>query len=116
MSGKYGRGVSPRSDTMSGNSNSGRKPIPATVHAIRGNPSKKSAAELAAGGAQLKPESKAPTCPDFLSADAKLEWKRIIDDLVTLGVVTMLDRAALAVYCQAWAEWKMLRKKIATLG
>lgn len=102
---------------MAGNSNSGRRPTPATVHAIRGNPSKKSATELAAGLAskQIDPETAAPTCPDHLTADAKSEWKRIVKDLVTLGVVTKIDRAALAVYCQAWADWKTARKKIAEM-
>lgn len=99
---------------MAGNSNSGRRAIPATVHAIRGNPSKKSAAELAEGRAKkpVDPATAAPACPDFLSADAKTEWRRIIGDLVTLGVVTKIDRGELAVYCQAWADWKYARLKI----
>lgn len=102
---------------MAGNSNSGRRPVPATVHAIRGNPSKKSAAELAAGRESklIDPATKAPSCPEFLSPDAKIEWKRIIGDLVTLGVVTKIDRAELAVYCEAWGDWKAARKKIAEL-
>jgi P27 family predicted phage terminase small subunit len=100
---------------MAGNSNSGRKSIPATVHAIRGNPSKKSASELAGGSQAVTPAAQAPTCPDFLTADAKIEWRRIIGDLVILGVVTKIDRAELAVYCQAWADWKYARKKIAEM-
>ncbi len=103
---------------MAGNSNSGRKPIPATVHAIRGNPSKKSAAEIADGLSKkaIDPATAAPACPDFLTPDAKAEWRRIINDLVTLGVVTKIDRGELSVYCQAWGDWKNARKKIAELG
>ncbi|MES2126665.1 MAG: phage terminase small subunit P27 family [Pseudomonadota bacterium] len=102
---------------MAGNSNSGRRPLPATVHAIRGNPSKKSAAELAAarGSKPVDPATAAPSCPDFLTVDAKAEWRRIINDLVTLGVVTKIDRGELAVYCQAWGDWKFARKKITEL-
>lgn len=98
---------------MAGNANSGRKALPATVHLLRGNPSKKSAAELAAAGAAVTPNVKAPACPEFLTEDAKTEWRRIVADLVVLGVVTKLDRAELAVYCQAWADWKFARKQIA---
>ncbi|WP_343728512.1 phage terminase small subunit P27 family [Duganella sp.] len=100
---------------MAGNSNSGRKAIPATVHLIRGNPSKKSAEELAGATSRSGPPAQAPACPDFLTADAKTEWRRIINDLVVLGVVTKIDRAELAVYCQAWSDWKMARKKIAEM-
>jgi len=100
---------------MAGNSNSGRRAVPATVHAIRGNPSKKSAAELADAMSKrpIDPATAAPACPDFLTPDAKAEWRRIINDLVTLGVVTKIDRGELAVYCQAWGDWKHARKKIA---
>lgn len=97
---------------MAGNSQSGRKALPATVHLINGNPSKKSAAELAAGGRAISVDIEAPTCPSFLTADAKLEWKRIISDLVSLRIVSKLDRGELAVYCQAYADWKKARTMI----
>jgi len=102
---------------MAGNSNSGRRALPATVHLLRGNPSKLSAAQLAAAGAAGTPAGagEAPACPSFLTAEAKKEWKRIIDDLVALGVVQKIDRGELAVYCQAWADWKFAREKIAEL-
>lgn len=104
---------------MAGNNNSGRKALPATVHLLHGNPSKKSAAELKAAQ-QAKPDSelpvKIPPCPAFLTPDAKTEWKRIAKDLTVLGMVNELDRGELAVYCQAWADWKKAREMIAGLG
>jgi P27 family predicted phage terminase small subunit len=91
--------------------------VPAQVHFLRGNPSKMSAADLAAAGAQgLQAAVEAPTCPTHLSADAKTEWRRIIGDLVQLGVVAKVDRAELAVYCTAYADWKKARQMINTLG
>lgn len=96
---------------MAGNRNSGRRPLPANVHALRGNPSKKPGHELSDTGPQLKVE--APPCPSFLTKDAKVEWKRIVKDLEILGLITKVDRGELAVYCQAWADWKMAREKIA---
>ena len=98
---------------MAGNQNSGRKAVPGTVHLLRGNPSKKSVADLATK--PLTPSAKAPTCPEFLSADAKVEWRRIAADLLILGVLTKIDRAELSAYCQAWADWKYARKKITEL-
>lgn len=102
---------------MAGNGNSGRRALPATVHLLRGNPSKKSEAELAAGATSpaSRVKAQAPAAPDFLTAEAKTEWKRIAQDLVVLGLLSKLDRAELAVYCQAWADWKHARKKIAEL-
>lgn len=100
---------------MAGNRNSGRKPLPANVHAIKGNPSKKSAAELKGGGDGLQVEAKIPPCPAFLTKDARAEWKRLAKDLQTLGLISELDRAELAVYCQAWGDWKFAREKIAAL-
>lgn len=100
---------------MAGNGNSGRKGLPLNVHLLKGNASKKSAAELAAAGGMLEAKAKAPSCPDFLSPAAKLEWKRIVGDLVFLGIIAKIDRAELAVYCQAWADWKYAREKITEL-
>jgi P27 family predicted phage terminase small subunit len=42
--------------------------------------------------------------PAWLSQSAKSEWKRITPELSRLGLVTTVDRAALAAYCQAYAE------------
>ncbi|RAH37420.1 phage terminase small subunit P27 family [Halomonas sp. SL1] len=101
---------------MAGNRNSGRKPLPANVHAIRGNPSKLPAHELAGGqGSQPQIQAEIPPCPAFLSKDAKGEWKRIAKDLQTLGLISKLDRGELAVYCQAWSDWKRAREKITQL-
>src|ERR1700674_383610 len=46
-----------------------------------------------------------PTCPRELSAVAKREWKRIARSLADMGLLSKIDRAALAGYCQSWATW-----------
>jgi P27 family predicted phage terminase small subunit len=43
-------------------------------------------------------------CPAFLNADAKAEWKRITTELYNAGLLTSVDRGALVVYVEAWAE------------
>ena len=46
------------------------------------------------------------------SPSAKAEWKRLTRQLFTLGVVTMLDRAVLAGYCQAYGRWVEAERKL----
>ena len=43
--------------------------------------------------------------PEHLSDEAKKEWRRVGRLLLELGVVSDLDRSALAGYCQAWGRW-----------
>lgn len=57
-----------------------------------------------------------PTCPEFLSAEAKREWKRVCDDLEHLGLLKLVDRAMLSVYCESWATFVKLSRDIATEG
>lgn len=63
-----------------------------------------------------QPQVKAPSCPAWLHAEAKREWKRIIKILLANGLVTELDRAALAAYCQAYAEWWEMERVIKENG
>lgn len=56
-----------------------------------------------------------PTPPDFLSDEAKVEWGRVIDTLYNVGLMTELDRAALAAYCQAYGNWARAERQIAEL-
>lgn len=46
-----------------------------------------------------------PKCPEHLDATAKAEWTRMVKELHECGLITVLDRGALAAYCQAWARW-----------
>lgn len=79
----------------------GPQPLPANVHLLRGNPSKKSAADLVD---DLNPEVELPSAPKHLWPEAKKEWRRIGTELVRYGLVSKLDRAALALYCAAWSR------------
>lgn len=86
----------------------GPKALPANVHLLRGNPSKKTGAELQAG---VHPDVEIPNCPPHLRPEAKKEWKRIAPELEKLGLISRLDRTALALYCQAWA-WLVWHEKL----
>ena len=51
-----------------------------------------------------KPTSGTVHPPDFLSPEAREEWKRVAPTLVKRGILKPTDRAALASYCQAYAR------------
>lgn len=98
---------------MAGNSSSGRKALPANVHLLQGNRSKKAASELIDG---LRPPVHVPDAPDHLTADARLEWDRIVPLLEAMGIIADLYRAPLAVYCQAWGRYVHAERKLAEIG
>jgi P27 family predicted phage terminase small subunit len=51
-----------------------------------------------------KPEVEIPDCPAHLTPEAKTEWRRLSKELHALGILTKLDRAVLAAYCQSWGR------------
>lgn len=56
-------------------------------------------------GHEPKPEIEIPPVPSHLADEAKVEWGRVSQDLSQLGLLTRIDRAALAAYCECWADW-----------
>lgn len=78
----------------------GPPPKPTHLKLVTGNPGKR---RLNAN--EPKPDLSIPRVPPHLSDNAKVEWGRISDELLKLGLMTNIDRAALAAYCQAWSDW-----------
>jgi P27 family predicted phage terminase small subunit len=87
----------------------GPKPLPANVHMLRGNPSKLPSSQLMDS---LQPEIEIPGCPPHLLPEARKEWKRITPELERYGLISKIDRAALALYCQAWARWVWAEREL----
>jgi P27 family predicted phage terminase small subunit len=79
----------------------GRKPKPTALKVLEGNPGKRPL-----NTKEPQPEKKAPRCPSWLEPEAKNEWRRMAKALEAMGVLTQVDRAAFAAYCQAYARWK----------
>lgn len=79
----------------------GPAPLPANVHLLRGNPSKKPLGDLLG---EFRPEVEIPDCPSWVWPEAKKEWKRVTAELERYGLISKLDRAALVLYCQAWGK------------
>ncbi len=47
-----------------------------------------------------------PEAPSHLNSGAKEEWGRIAERCLALGVLSDLNRASLAVYCQHYGRWR----------
>lgn len=92
----------------------GRKPKPTKIHELNGNPSRINFKRDRAG--EPKPRSAAPKCPSHLDAEAKTEWRRMVKELEAIGLLTLLDRAALAAYCQAWSRWVAAEANVQKFG
>lgn len=73
----------------------GPKPTPTALRRLQGNPGKR-----AGNHDEPVPPADLPTCPNHLNAPAREEWDRLASVLHEMGVVTLVDRAALAAYCQ----------------
>jgi len=91
----------------------GRKPKPTAIKKLAGNPGKR---PLNASEPQPPVPDSTPYAPRFLNADGKKEWRRIVGILMDLGLYTEVDRAALAMYCQAWGRWVHAERKCGELA
>ncbi len=89
----------------------GRKPKPTAVKELESNPGKRALNEF-----EPKPKKKAPKCPNWLDTEAKKEWRRVAKQLEELGVLTEVDMAAFAGYCEAYARWKEAEEFISKYG
>jgi P27 family predicted phage terminase small subunit len=88
----------------------GRKPKPTALKRLDGNPGKRGYNH----DEPVLPEG-LPDCPGHLSEPAREEWHRIAGTLHEAGVLTTVDRAALAAYCQAWGRWVEAEEKLKDL-
>ena len=78
----------------------GPKPTPTALRRLQGNPGKRGY-----NHAEPQPPEGVPDCPAHLNAAARDEWDRLALVLHDMGVVTAVDRAALAAYCQCYGRW-----------
>lgn len=89
---------------------SGPPPRPTKLKLLDGNP----------GHQKLNKHEPQPggvaTCPTWLDLEAKREWRRISKELRRLGLLTSVDRAALAAYCDCYATWRLNRQVLSEEG
>lgn len=85
----------------------GRKPTPTAIRKLRGNPGKRPINER-----EPAPARGIPSCPRWLKGEARHEWLRVTKLLDDAGVLTLVDRAAVLAYCQAWGRWVEAEKAL----
>jgi P27 family predicted phage terminase small subunit len=69
-----------------------------------------------ANKAEAMPEAGIPDPPPELSAVAKVEWLEVSKKLNAAGLLTTIDRAALAAYCQAFGRWVQAERVLAEMA
>lgn len=90
----------------------GRKPKPTALKLLEGNPGKRQLNMNEPRFAQKMP----PECPDWLEEEAQAEWNRLSETLFEMGILTDLDVAPFAAYCQAYARWREAEEFISKHG
>ena len=78
----------------------GAKPKPTNLKILQGNPGKRPLNKR-----EPKPKLLIPDVPDHLTQSARDEWDRVSRELYMLGLLSSIDRSALAGYCQAYSRW-----------
>ncbi len=89
----------------------GTKPKPTHLKLVTGNPGKRSLNRK-----EAKAKAAIPAPPHHLTADAVEEWNRVATELYNLGILSEIDRAALAAYAQAYGRWVQAERAIARMA
>lgn len=89
----------------------GPKPQPTAIKIARGNPGKRRINRR-----EPKPEAVAPSCPSWLDREGKRVWNELLPQLQRMGVLSRIDRNALARYCAIWSRWRRAEKTIEREG
>lgn len=92
----------------------GRKPKPAMVHLLNGNPSKSNleerfARETDATSIKVK---EIPLAPEWLDPIARGEWEHVAPLLMEIQVLTEADLSALEMYCKSYSRWKVAEQEM----
>lgn len=86
----------------------GRKPKPTALKVLAGNPGRRplnNAEPKYPDGGEMQP-------PRHLDRVARYEWRRVVKELSSAGLLKTVDRSALAAYCQAYSQWVSVTKQL----
>jgi P27 family predicted phage terminase small subunit len=89
----------------------GRKPKPSHLKLVTGNPGKRPVNDFEAA-----PQRDLPLPPTELNDDAKVEWGRVSGELYRVGLLSAVDRATLAAYCQAYGRWMQAERVLGAMA
>lgn len=96
----------------------GRKPKPAALHLLNGNPSKSSLDkrfEKETDASKIRIEE-APLAPEWLDPIARAEWRRVAELLMEIKILTEADLSALEMYCKSYSRWKNAEHELDEAG
>ena len=68
---------------------------------LNGNPGKRKTNQR-----EPKPDATAPTCPKWLTPQAKVAWRWLAKELDAMSLLTKADAHAMASYCVTYARWR----------
>lgn len=91
----------------------GRKPKPTRMKLLQGNPGRR---PLPENEPQPKAAERTPNVPAWLDGDAKAIWREHARDLWEVGLLTQIDREALAVLCETTALYRTAVEMIRAQG
>ncbi len=89
----------------------GRKVTPTAIKKLKGNPGRRPLNDK-----EPQPERIIPEPPKGMSDLALEEWDRMSTALYDLGLLTAVDMAAFAGYCQYYARWQEAEERIKAKG
>ena len=87
------------------------RPVPSQIKKLRGTYRRDRAPAN-----EPQPPAGRPACPSWLIPDAKAAWRRLAPGLAASGLLTKVDRNALARYCTLWARWRAAEDHIRENG
>ncbi len=89
----------------------GRKPKPTAIKLLAGNPGKRALNRL-----EPKPRVIFPRPPEHLNDEEKEKWKLMVRELHPLGLITAIDKDALAMYCVIFTRWRKAENLVREKG
>jgi P27 family predicted phage terminase small subunit len=88
----------------------GRKPKPPELRVLHGQAKQRALAEAPRARKGL------PRCPKHLTGVERETWKRLAGELHDAGVLAVIDRDALALYCVVYARWLDAEERLRKIG
>jgi P27 family predicted phage terminase small subunit len=91
----------------------GRRPTPTHLKLIKGTAR---SGRINPKEAKVSVTLGKPDAPDFLTSEARQEWDEQCETLFRIGLLTRIDKAALAAYCQAYGRWRRAEEVLAKMA
>ncbi|GAG36233.1 unnamed protein product [marine sediment metagenome] len=89
----------------------GRKPKPAAIKKLQGNPGKRPLNDNSPSTPGKMPEP-----PSWLDDEARAEWLRVGPPLAARGLLTELDVGVFIVYCTTWSMYREALRNVQEHG